>query len=542
MPKVKVIETNKKARLKLQEGVNIVADIIKETLGPKGRNVIVKKLGPLAPRSMNDGYYIADYIEHKDPIINAGIDMVKEICKKTNDVAGDGTTSTAILAQSLIEEGLKDVEKGKNPIDIKKLIEEDLIYLVDELKKQSKEIKDSKDICDIATISGNNDKEVGEAIKEIYDKVGKNAAITVEKSSESKIRIETVKGIYFQNGFEEAKGFVNNIRNTTAEYKNVKVLCVDEKLEYLDDIEQFLTRLLNVYRGWDTRLLIIAQEIPYQMDVAHILCDNLKAALLKQKTPNGEETGFFNIPVQAPDFGPVRQEMLEDIAIATGGTCVSKMNGLKLKDIEVEQIPDILGNADKCIVNTNSTVILGGKANKERLDERISILKGEIKQLPVNAKVTREKLEKRLQIISSGVGIIHAGGATEMESKERHLRLEDAILAVKSALAEGVSIGGGYTYLQLSKIAKTKYLKNACKAIAEQVASNAGKNPDEIINNSLNRNLGYNALTDKYENLDKTGVIDSTKVIRVALQNAVSLTSLFLTTSSAVIETVEDEE
>jgi len=546
--KHKVILQGKDARSKLKEGVDLVADIIKTTLGPKGRNVIVRNLGPLPPRSMNDGYYIADHIQHDDPFINAGVDMVKEICKKTNDIAGDGTTTTAVLAQRLIEGGLKEVEKGRNPIDIKKELEADLVNIKEKLKELSKPIETNVDVRNIATISGNNDEEIGKALEDIYNKVGKNSAIMVEKSGDSEIRTETIKGIYFDTGFGEAKAFVNNPTKMVAEYKDVKVLCVDEALEYVDDIAPFIERIITQYEeqnktSWDLRLLVIANEIPVKMDAMSVLAENNRAAIMRLTDDKKQPAGFYCVAVQAPEFGPVRSEILEDIAIATGGVCISKANGLKLRDADPRKV---LGNAEKVIVNTNTTTIIGGKADSQRLDDRIKMIQGEIDQLHVNAKTTREKLEKRLQVISAGVGIIFAGGSTEMESKERHLRIEDAVLAVKSAVEEGVSIGGGLTYLKLSRLAKTQILREACQAVIEQVADNAGQNSMEVIKNldddKLSYNIGFNALNGTFENLETAGVLDSTKVIRVALENAVSLTGLFLTTSSCVIEEVIDEE
>lgn len=545
--KHKVIFQGKEARNKLKQGVDLVADIIKTTLGPKGRNIIVKNIGPLPPRSMNDGYYIADHIQHDDAVINAGIDMVKEICKKTNDVAGDGTTTTAVLAQRLIDLGLKEVEKGRNPVDIKKEMEADLANLKENLKEMSQPIATEEDVKNIATISGNNDPEIGEALKEIHAKVGRNSAIMVEKSNESVIRTETIKGIYFDKGFDEAKAFVNNTAKMVAEYKDIKVLCVDEVLEYVDDIAPFFEKLISQYQeqgkgSWDIKLLLIANEIPLRMDAMTVLAENNRAALLRQTDEHKNQAGFYCVAVQAPEFGPIRSEILEDIAIATGGVCISRTNGLKLRDADPKKV---LGHADKVIVTTNTTTIIGGKADEKMLEDRINIIKGEIEQLHVNAKVTREKLEKRLQVISAGVGIIFAGGSTEMESKERHLRIEDAVLAVKSAIEEGVSIGGGLTYLKLSRLAKTSILKEACQSVIEQVADNAGQNVTEVIKNldeeKLTKNIGFNALSGVFEDLEQAGVLDSTKVVRVALENAVSLASLFLTTSAAVIEEIVDE-
>jgi chaperonin GroEL len=546
MPRHKLILQGKEARLKLKQGVDLVADTIKTTLGPKGRNVIVKNLGPLPPRSFNDGYYIADHIQHDDAIVNAGVDMVKEICKKTNDVAGDGTTSTAILSQRLIDNGLKEVERGRNPVDIKNELNADLKNVLAELKTLSKPVENDMDVKNIAMIAGNNDEEIGKALRDIYLKVGKNSQILVEKSGDSNITTTTVKGIYFDTGFGEARAFVNKPASMTAEYSDVLVLCVDEKLEYVDDIAPFINKLIEWYgkdgkSSWDIRLLIIANEFPVRMDACTVLAENNRAALLKQvNKEKGLPEGFYVVGVQAPEFGATREEILDDIAIATGGICVSKANGLELKSVEPGKV---LGRAEKIIVETNSTTIIGGNASLDELTKRISMINGEMDQLHVNAKVTREKFEKRLQTISAGVAIIHAGGSTEMESKERHLRIEDAVLAVKSAQEEGYCVGGGYTYYRLSKVAKTSLLRDACVSIVEQIAENAGKNQTEVINHMETfTESGYNALTDTFEDLLKAGVIDSTKVIKIALMNAVSLASLFLTTSSVIIEEVIDEE
>ena len=534
MRKIKIIKQGREARRLLKEGIDLVADVIKTTLGPKGRNVIVERLGPLPPRSMNDGYYIADHIEHKDPVINAGVAMLKEVCKKTNDVAGDETTSTAILAQVLIDRELREVEKGKNPIDIKLALERDLEKLLQELSRLSQPVADSNDIRRVATIAGNNDESIGDALAEIYEKVGKNASILVEKSNESAIRVEAIKGIYFNKGFGDARVFVNNSARMTAEHRDIKILIVDEKVEYADDIVPFLEKL-NPDRG--TRLLVIANEMPISLDAMNILGHNNALALRGERDKEGNDLGFFCVGVEAPEFGPTRAEILEDLAVATGGICVSKQNGLTLKDADPKKV---LGRAEKVIVTSNTTTIIGGNANQARLERQIEMIKGEMAQLHVNAKITREKYEGRLQVISAGVGIIHAGGATEMENKERHLRLEDAVLAARAAGEEGISAGGGFTYWRLAKLAKTA-LREACLAIPEQVAENAGKNSTVILQEMENTNLGYNALTDKFEDLKETGVLDSTKVIRVALQNAVSLTGLFLTTSAAVIEAEESE-
>lgn len=544
MSKQKVIFQDSDARFKLKEGIDLVSDIIKTTLGPKGRNVIVKNLGPLPPRSMNDGYYIADHIQHKDPTINAGADMLKEICKKTNDVAGDGTTSTAVLSQSLIDSGLKELESGKNPVDIKNSLNKDLKEVLTKLKELSKPVETAEDVEHIATISGNNDKEIGKAMREIYEKVGKNAAIMVEKSASSEIKTESIKGIYFDRGFGEARAFVNNPQKMTAEYKDMLVLCVDEKLEYIDDIAPFFEKLITQYEeqgksSWEIRILVIANELPVRMDACNVLAENNRAALMRQADQSGKPTGFYVVGVEAPEYGATRSEILEDIAIATGGKVVSKLNGLSMKDVDPKKV---LGRADKIIVSSNSTTIVGGNADKDILDERIAMIKGEMEQLHTNAKITREKFEKRLQVISSGVGIIYAGGATEVESKERHLRIEDAVLAVRAAIEEGISKGGGYTYMRLGEKTGNMMLASACKSIARQVAINAGKDPDEVLKKMTESGMGYNALTDTFEDMEEAGVLDSTKVIRVALENAVSLTSLFLTTSASVIEYVEEED
>jgi len=530
---MKKIKQGKEARLKLKEGIDLVADIVKETLCPKGKNVIVQQLNTY-PRSLNDGHYIAQNIQHDNPTINAGVELLKAICKKTNDEAGDGTTTTAILAQKLVELGLKDIEAGKNSVDVKNLLKGDLIHLLNKLKGYSKEVKTIEDIKNIATIAGNNDEEIGEAVKEIFNKVGWHASIITEKTSRNKIETKTVKGIYFKQGYRDLQGFVNNSRKMTVDLEEVKVLCVDDTLKTLDDLTPFLTKVMEGIAGegkvsWDLKLLIIANDIHNNERVLQFLADHNNWALNRATQDKGKKTvGFHCAVVQAPFVGDEQSQILKDIAIATGGVCVNKELGFALKDIDN---PDqILGNAKRIIVEKDNTTILGGKASKDKLAKRIEMIKGEIDQTKGINKKT--KLQDRLDILMSGVGIIKAGGYTEIERQEKILRIEDAVLAVKSGIEEGICVGGGQTYWRLSKDAKTKYLKEACLAIPKQIAKNAGK---KVIDKTSD-NIGYNALTDKFEDLEQAGITDSTKVIRVALEGAISFASMFLTTNSSIIE------
>lgn len=532
----KIVIKGVEAQKKLKQGIDLVADIVKTTLSPKGRNVIVEDLSGYPPRSLNDGYYIAQNIKHQDPIVNMGATLLKRICKKTNDEAGDGTTSTAILSQALIDTGLQEISKGKNPVDVKKEMQVDLELAITELKKQSIELKNNKEIESIATVAGNSDPEIGKAFAEIYEKIGYSAAVEVEKTTQGKLITEVVNGLYFHRGYKEFVGFVNNPRQMSFEHENVRILCVDKTLNSIDDLLPLVIKMMKGLEqtdkvSWDLRLLIISNEITIQDRIIEFLAENNQRAINKMQQKvnlNGKEvnqtTGFYCCAIDAPMVGDEQSQILEDIAIATGGVCVNKSFSPGLREIDPELV---LGIAKKVKVEKTTTTIITGDIDKTRLDKRIEMLKGMIEQ--EHSKPDKEKLQDRLNILTSGVGIIKVHGNTELERDERKVRIEDAKLAVKSAIEEGYCIGGGNTYLKLSEIVKTPYLKNACLAIPRQIAINSGRKQEGDLYN-------YNALTDKFEDLREAGIYDSTKVIRVALEGAVSFAGLFLTTYAAISE------
>jgi len=510
---------------KAKQGIDLVTDTIKQTLGPKGRNVLLKELGPLPPRIVNDGKTIADKIQHDDPLVNAGVDMIKEICRKTDDLAGDGTTTTALIAQAVIEEGNKRLLSKDNPITLKKEIEDDLVNVIAKLKTISKPIETNKQVIDIATISANNDLEAGKTIGEIIEKVGRNAAIMVEKSNDSKIIAELHKGIFFHKGFA-APAFENR-PDHKAILEDALILITDKKIQWGTDVEKFFENVI-VAEKLD-KIVIIADEIEG---------DGLVTLALTNKSILNGGDGVHILAINAPEFGPTRQEILEDIAIMTGATLISDTTGITLDNATSQ----VLGNCKKVISDSKTTTMLGGGGNQKEINKRIKTLKGQIKQTQVMEKTTREKLENRLMVLEAGVGILHAGGPTEIEAKERYLRLEDAILAVRSALKDGYVAGGGYTYYQLAKEAKSPILQEALKIVVKQIAKNAGKSSDTVIDMIESKNKGWNAKTDKYVDLVKDGVIDATLVVESAIKNAVSIGSYFLTMASMVVESADEKE
>ncbi len=539
----KKIHKGKKAQDKLVEGINIVADIIKETLCPKGRNVIVREAPFLQPRSMNDGHYIAQNIQSDDPTINAGIDMVKQICANTNDRVGDGTTTTAILCQALIKEGFKEIEGGKNPIDIKNEINDNLKVALAHLKSISKPLKTLDDIENIATISGNNDRAIGKAIRGIKEMLGWGAPIITEQHDKTELKVECIKGLYFTEGYGEAKGFVSNIPKRTAELvgskdEKVYVLCYDEEMNDINEVQSFITNLQTIANEQKLdmsafKLLVICKVAPLTSQAVEFFANNSKLKIMNKVDKNGAPLGFRNIVIEAPRTFGFQPDILEDIAIATKATVVGGKSGTRLRDVKPLEI---LGTAEKVIIGRKSTVIIGGGGDKPTIDQHIKSLKNELAIERMKEK--KMSLEKRINMLGSGIGIIKAGGITAVEAKERELRLEDAILATKAAIEEGIVVGGGNAFWQIACKVKSKILQNACKSIPTQILLNSGKKPNDGTYSfmSIKKDYGFNALTGKYEDLTKAGVIDATKVVRVALENAVSFSSLLLTTSASIID------
>ena len=523
MALVKRLISGAEARKKLKEGIDLVADYVKVTLGPKGRNIALNQFGPLPTRVVNDGVTIAKEVKSTDPFVQAGVEMVQEICSKTNDNAGDGTTQTAILAQAIIEEGQKRLMSDYNPVDLKNELEEDLKGLLVELKNLSTPVKEIGEIEQLATISGNNDPEIGQAIAKIMSEVGLNASLLIDKGSEESIKTETVKGMYFDKGFK-APAFINNFEKGIAEYKNPNIFIVDHDLRWDDDILEFFSKCAKA--GLD-HIVVIANDIEGEALVS-------MATTHKAQYSGKADMSVSILAVQAPYVGPDREEFMEDLAIYTGGKVIKTLN-------QVDPL-EYKGSCDRLVSNSKTTTVIGGLGDQEKIAERIKEIKNLIDQLEPSEKTIREKQERRRDLLESGVGIIYAGGKTEIEIKDRYLRLEDAVRASKSAVKDGFVAGGGFTYLQLSKLAKSPILASALKSVIRQVARNAGKADESVLEVALRDNIGYNAKTDKFEDLKEAGVIDATLVLKNALQNAVSLACLFLTTEGVIAEENEKED
>lgn len=522
----RILQGGEKSRLKAKEGIDLVADIIKTTLGPKGRNCLLKDLGPLAPRIINDGVSIAEKIQSEDCFVNAGVEMVKEICKRTNLNAGDGTTTTALLAKEIIGEAHKRLIAGENPIDLKNEIEGEVDGILEMLSSISHKAETKDEIRNIATIAANNDEEVGGAIAEIIDGVGKNASILVEKSDERKLKTNIIKGIYFDRGWR-VPAFVNSPHMKSI--LNDAYVCVtDKKLNWDNEIEEFFQKIAANQLD---KIVLIASEFGDNSEVLATLSVTNKAALLNNQ-------GLHLLAVEAPEYGQTKDEILEDICIMTGATLISDKTGFDFKTSEPLQV---MGKCEKIVSDSKTTTIVGGGGKKEEVEKRIEDLKAQIEQLDYTEKITREKLEKRLSILESGVGIIYAGGATDIERKDRDLRLEDAILATRSAVKSGYVAGGGYTYLKLGEKVNSLILKNAFESVMRQVAINSGKNPDTIIEKAK-EGQGWNAKNGEFGDLIEMGVVDATLVLENSIKNAISLASLFITMENMVVEDEDREE
>lgn len=526
----KIISHGDDARAKIKEGIDLCADTVKDTLGPKGRNVIVMNE---FVRSMNDGYWIMDSIQVEDEVVNAGCKMMKKTCQETNDKAGDGTTSTAIMVQSIIDEALG---KEANPVDTKRELEQDLVILKEELKKLSKPVKTSEDIKNIATIAGNNDEAIGSAIGGITEALGNKCAILSEKTQDKELKVEISDGIYFNQGYGEARGFISNYNRKTADLENAMILCLDGNANLVEQLDPFINKVLQA-RGkagvaGDLNLLIVCKDFDLVGQAGAYLAINNQNRLENrmQKLENGQmqKVGFRVCVVEAPRNYGNQVDILEDIAIATGGRLVGERNGEALKDMDIT----CLGGADRVIVEEKATTIGGAKGTKKAIKARVSELEHQAKSKKTYEK---ESLDNRAKIISSGVGVIKVGGITAFETNERYLRVEDAIFATRGAVEEGSCVGGGFTYYLLAKKVKTDIMKVALKSIVKQIAINTGKNPKDILDEMDKTGNGYNARTNKFCNLEKDGVLDSTRVIRTVLENSISFASLFITTESTVI-------
>ena len=524
----KMIEFGEEARRAMQSGVDKLANTVKVTLGPKGRNVILdKKFG--SPLITNDGVSIAREIELEDPYENMGAQLVKEVATKTNDVAGDGTTTATLLAQAIIREGLKNVTAGANPILIRNGIKKAVDVAVEEIKNISKPVAGKEDIARVAAISA-ADEEIGTLISEAMEKVGNEGVITVEESKSMGTELDVVEGMQFDRGYVSPY-MATDTEKMEALLDNPLILITDKKISNIQEILPILEQIVQNGR----KLLIIAEDVEGEA-MATLVVNKLR--------------GTFNcVAVKAPGFGDRRKEMLQDIAILTGGEVISEELGRDLKEVTL----DMLGQAESVKVTKENTTIVNGKGEKSLIKERIGQIKVQIEE--TSSEFDKEKLQERLAKLSGGVAVIKVGAATETELKERKLRIEDALAATKAAVEEGIVPGGGTAYVNVinkvaeltSEVADTQVGINIIvKALEEpmrQIAINAGLEGSVIIEKVKysEAGIGYDALNDKYVNMLQTGIVDPTKVTRSALQNAASVASTFLTTEAAVADIPQKE-
>jgi len=519
----KQILFDEKARQLIKRGVDKLADAVKVTLGPKGRNVVLDK-GFGSPTITNDGVTIAKEIELEDKFENVGAQVVQEVASKTNDVAGDGTTTATLLAQNMVAEGFKNVAAGANPMVIKNGIAKGVKKVVEELKNISKPVNTNEEIAQVGTISS-QDPEVGKLIAEALEKVGKDGVVTVEESQTFGLSKEVVEGMQFDKGYVSPY-MITNTDRMEAEYKDAQILITDKKISALNEILPLLEKLAQ---SGKKELVIIADEVEGEA-LATFVVNKLR--------------GTFNVlAIKAPGFGDRRKEMLEDIAILTGGKVISEDVGLKLEATEINS----LGQASRVVSTKENTTIVGGKGDEQEIKNRVSQIKNEIKDS--DSDFDKEKLQERLGKLTGGVAVIKAGAATETELKEKKHRIEDALHSTRAAIEEGIVPGGGVALVRAIKVLAdlevegdekigVAILKRALEEPVRQIAINAGKEGSVIVEavKKANGNEGYNAALDKMEDLVNAGIVDPTKVTRSALENAASAASMLLTTEAVVTD------
>jgi chaperonin GroEL len=526
----KNISYDDKARDGLKRGVNKLADAVKVTLGPKGRNVVLDK-GFGSPVITKDGVTVAKEIELEDKIENVGAEIVKEVASKTNDVAGDGTTTATVLAQAIINEGLKVVAAGANPLGVKRGIDLACSVIVKELKDNvSKDISSKEEKAQVASISA-NDQEIGDTIAEAIDMVGDDGVVTVEESQSFGITTEKVEGMQFDKGYVSPY-MVTNPERMIAEYKDAHILITDKKISSIHDIVPLLEKIAGTGKK---ELVIVAEDVDGEA-MATLVVNKIR--------------GIFNtLAVKAPGFGDRRKEMLQDIAIITGGKVITEDLGLKLENVTLED----LGQAAKVKATKDDTTIIEGKGDKKALEDRISQIKKELED--TDSDFDKEKLKERLAKLTGGVAVLKVGAATETEMQEKKHRIEDALSATKAAVEEGIVVGGGVALLRClpalekvqaegDELTGVQILKRSLEEPLRQIAANAGQEGSVVVSEVMKgkQNFGYNAKTNNYEDLVKAGIIDPTKVTRYALQNAVSAASMLLTTEAVITEVPKKEE
>ena len=523
----KNIEYNTEARAKLKRGVDSLADAVKVTLGPKGRNVIIdKKFG--APTITKDGVTVAKEIDLEDAVENMGAQMVKEVASKTSDIAGDGTTTATVLAQSIVSEGLKNVTAGANPMDIKRGIDKAVIQVLDFLKGLSKEVSKKEEISQVGTISANNDSSIGNLISDAMDKVGNEGVITVEEAKSMDTFLETVEGMQFDRGYLSPY-FVTNAESMEVELETPMILLHEKKISNMKELLPVLEKVVQAGKS----LLIIAEDIEGEA-LATLVMNKLR--------------GSFKVAaVKAPGFGDRRKEMMQDIAILTGATVISEDQGYKLENADLSY----LGEARTVNIDKDNTTIVEGKGNEDAVLARVNEIKVQIDK--TSSDYDREKLQERLAKLSGGVAVLNIGAATEVEMKEKKARVEDALHATRAAVKEGIVPGGGVALLRAVDSIKTDkmegdeaigadILKKAMEGPMRQIVANAGLEESIIVNEvrgNKSKSYGFDARAEKYIDMIKAGIIDPTLVTRTAVQNAASVAGLLLTTEAVISDKPE---
>jgi chaperonin GroEL len=522
----KLLKYDEDARKSILNGVNTLADAVKITLGPKGRNVIIDRSYG-APNVTKDGVTVAKEIELEDKFENMGAQMVKEVASKTSDVAGDGTTTATILAQAIFREGAKSVAAGSNPMDVKRGIDKAVDVVVKELKKMSKPTKDAKEIAQVGTISANNDEAIGAIIAEAMEKVGKEGVITVEEAKGLETELEIVEGMQFDRGYLSPY-FVTNAEKMEVELEDCLILINEKKISSMKDLLPILEQIAKMGKP----LLIISEDIEGEA-LATLVVNKIRGTL-------------HVAAVKAPGFGDRRKAMLEDIAILTGGKMISEDMGYKLENVKMED----LGRAKRINIDKDNTTIIDGAGSRASLEGRVKQIRAQVEE--TTSDYDREKLQERLAKLVGGVAVIKVGAATETEMKEKKARVEDALNATRAAVEEGIVPGGGVAYLRtLPALDKMKLegdeevgvriVKKALEEPLKMIANNAGMEGSIVVEKVKEKKgaYGFNARTDKYEDMISAGVIDPTKVTRFALQNAASVASLMLTTQCMVADKPE---
>jgi chaperonin GroEL len=527
----KIIKFDIDARTSLKKGVDQLADAVKVTLGPKGRNVIIdKKFG--SPVITKDGVSVAKEIELEDPIENLGAQMVKEVASKTNDVAGDGTTTATVLAQAIIREGLKNVTAGANPMELKRGIDVAVTAICNELSSMKREVAGKKEIAQVGTISANNDETIGNLIADAMEKVGKDGVITVEEAKGIETSLDVVEGMQFDRGYLSPY-FVTNQESMEAILDNPYILIADKSIGAIKDLLPTLEKTAQTGKG----LLIIAEDIQGEA-LATLVVNKLRGTIKVAA-------------VKSPGFGDRRKAMLEDIATLTGGTVISEERGIKLESVTLEH----LGSAKKITVDKDNTTIVEGAGSTESIQQRIGEIKAQIEK--TTSDYDKEKLQERLAKLSGGVAVLKIGASTEVEMKEKKDRIEDALHATRAAVEEGIVPGGGVAYIRASKVLDgivtitedqqtgVNIIARAIEEPIRQIVFNAGLEPSVVVNKIKEQSKetsGFNARTGEYVDMIEDGIIDPTKVSRVALQNAASIAGLLLTTEATIVEKPQENK